>query len=623
MPETEIASAERLFDRGNRALASGSWTEAADAFRRAAERLPDAVPIRFNLGMALDAMGRSLEAEDAFRRCLDLNPALEAAWTALILSAKRRADFVAALQLGRGAIVMNPSHYEALTNTADTAIQAGHSALATTFARRAIAARAEWSAWCALGVAHTLQGQVDRAETALRRSIALAPGRFEGHNNLAAAMPEIDRVLSGYRRAMAVEPGNSTTHSNFIFAMLYSGATTVETLFEEARRWKMAHAPARPRFRHAPCAGDAERRLRLGYISSDLRQHPIAYNVEDLLRHHDRSGFEVSIYSGVAAPDDVSRRIQRHADRWRPIAAMSSGQVADLVNRDGIDILVVLAAHVGANHLTVAAERPAPVQISFHDVVTSGVDVIDAWISDPILHPEGLPERFVERVVHVPSYFLYRPPDRSPDIGPLPAERRGYLTFGSCNNPLKLQPDVWRLWARVLARHPRSRLLLKYKDRFSSRRMQRWVGDRLAHCGIGIDRVDFVGGNLGRYDQLAVLNDIDIALDPFPFNGATTTYEALWMGVPVVTMAGNRHSARVGASLLHQVGLDRLVAMDEPSFMRITDELASDLPLLSRLRTSLRRTVEDSPLSDAKTYARHIEAVYRHLWRDWCRGRRV
>jgi protein O-GlcNAc transferase len=596
------------FERGNERLAAGDPSTAALAFQRAAALLPEDAPSAFNLGIAEDRCGRPGPAEAAYREALRRDPLLAPAWNSLLLRAKAAGRAGDLMRAGRSAIAADPAYYEALVNLGDALAPLGQIAVARRLLVRATALRAEPApALIGLGLAEAMAGRIGPALAALRRALALTPAAAPAWNNLASAAPILAEVTEALRRALAIDPEDAATRSNLIFALAYDPQVDGATRLAEARRWAARHAPAprRVKFGHVR---DPERRLRLGYLSADLRQHPVAYNVEDLFRCHDRAGFEVVAYSATATPDTVTQRIAGVVDGWRDIAGRGDADIAEMVRADRIDVLVVLAGHAGGNPLAVAGLRPAPVQVSFHDVSTSGLDAVDGWISDSILHPEDTPERFTERLMRLPCFYLQRPPEDAPE----PALRERPPVFGSFNNPLKLVPAVLDLWAKVLDATPGARLLLKYKNRFSDPLLQSTVRAALG------ERVDFLSGDVGRAEQLALLNRIDVALDPFPFNGSTTSFEALWMGVPVVTLAGDRFVGRVGASLLHQVGLDDLVALDAEAYVATASALARDRTRLATLRQALRPRLRLSPLCDAPAHARNVEQVYRRLWRDWC-----
>jgi predicted O-linked N-acetylglucosamine transferase (SPINDLY family) len=319
----------------------------------------------------------------------------------------------------------------------------------------------------------------------------------------------------------------------------------------------------------------------------------------------------------------VAAQFRGLARAWRVTTGLGDGDVAGAIRQDEIDVLVILAGHTGHNRMGVAAHRPAPVQVSFHDLTTSGLAVMDAWLTDPVLHPAASEEQFTERLVRLPCFYLHRPPDAAPEIGAPPHRTRGHITFGSCNNPAKLSLPVIRLWSRILQAVPNSRLLLKYVDWFGDEAVAGRFGRLFETHGIAADRIRFERGDLRRAEQLRILNEVDIALDPFPFNGSTTTFEALWMGVPVVTLAGSRFVGRVGASVLTRLDLANLVAETAEDYVRIAVALAADAERLGSLRRSLREQVRASALCNAPAYARSVEAAYRALWTDWCRGRQA
>jgi protein O-GlcNAc transferase len=266
----------------------------------------------------------------------------------------------------------------------------------------------------------------------------------------------------------------------------------------------------------------------------------------------------------------------------------------------------VLAGHTARNRPLVAAWGGAPVQASFHDLTTSGLSAMDWWITDGVLHPEGTRERFTEKLWRLPCFYLHRPPAEAPEVGPLPCEERGHVTFVSCNNPAKVTAEVVGLWAEVLTAVPGSRLMLKYVDWFADAAVRQRYLSLFGEYGVA-DRLDFRGRDLRRADQLALLNEADIALDPFPFNGSTTTFEALWMGVPVVTLAGERFVGRVGASVLTAAGHSELVAADRAGYIAMAAALAADRTRLAELRRTLRPSLLASPLCDARGYAEMFE----------------
>jgi predicted O-linked N-acetylglucosamine transferase (SPINDLY family) len=306
-------------------------------------------------------------------------------------------------------------------------------------------------------------------------------------------------------------------------------------------------------------------------------------------------------------------------DRWTSIADLDDEAAATAIRDDEIDVLVGLAPHTAGNRPRILAYRPAPVQAALYDVGSTGLRQVDLWLTDRVLHPSDTKERFVERLAYLPTLYLHAKPEGAPPPGPPPSLAQAPITFGSCNNPAKLSASTVALWSHVLHAVPNSRLMLKFGDRFRDSDVVRIVGGRFADRGIGAERLWLRGGALDRIRQLALLHDVDIALDPVPFNGCTTTFEALWMGVPVVTLAGDRFVGRIGASLLTASGIPELIADTPDDYVAKAAALAQDGDRLAGYRRDLRARVEASLLCDSAAHARAVEAVLRAAWHEWCR----
>jgi len=361
-----------------------------------------------------------------------------------------------------------------------------------------------------------------------------------------------------------------------------------------------------------------DRRLRIGYLSSDFRNHPVGSNVLPLLSSHDREKFEVFCYADVSRPDAMTERFQSCADHWRPIAGKPDSEVAAMVRADGIDVLVCLAGRFDGNRPLVCVYRPAPVQVSFHDGATSGLEEMDYWLTDGFLHPPGTPEIFTEELCRLAVFYQYPPIAEAPTVETLPADQAEFVTFGSFNNPAKINADVIDLWARVLESVPGSRLLLKFKNLYGQASLQGRVSESFAACGIEPDRIMFEASSDTSAEHLGRYGAVDIALDTFPFNGATTTFQALWMGVPVVSLCGETFISRAAGSMLHHVGLGDLAVDTPEAYVASARDLAGNLERRRSLRESLRERVAASPLCDAPAYARSMETAYRDMWGRWC-----
>ncbi len=467
-------------------------------------------------------------------------------------------------------------------------------------------------------------GESAQAIDHCRRAIALAPDRASPYQSLATALMQQGRQAeaeAAFEAALARNPGSAKAHSDLLLALNYRGSIDPRRLFEAHRAWDRQHArPLSPKAPRYDNDMDPERRLRVGYVSRDFRRHPVSSFFLPLLRAHDRRAFETLCYADNASRDAVTEELEALADHWRPIADRPNEDVAGLIREDRIDILVDLAGHTGDNRLRVFARRPAPIQVTWLGYPTStGLSAIDYRLSDAVVDPEGEDEiPSSEAVVRLPAGFhCYRPSPDAPEVGPLPAEAAGCITFGSFNHLPKLSDPAIALWARLLAELPGTRLVLKNRCFADAATRERFAGQFTA-AGIDAGRVasrPWVGSHR---DHLALYNRIDLGLDSFPYNGTTTTCEALWMGVPVVTLCGDRHAGRVGASLLTRVGLENLIAPDEAGYFATAVALARDPKRLAALRGGLRARMSASPLCDETAFARAVEQAYRRMWRRWC-----
>jgi predicted O-linked N-acetylglucosamine transferase (SPINDLY family) len=383
------------------------------------------------------------------------------------------------------------------------------------------------------------------------------------------------------------------------------------------RLWNHQHAePLRQFVRpHLNDRGPG-RRLKVGYVSPDLRRHPVGRYLLPLLAHHDKNQVEVFAYTQVPVPDDVTRQLRSHTGHWRDLAGCSDEQTAQLIRDDKIDILVDLTMHMARNRLLVFARKPAPVQVTYLAYCsTTGLEAIDYRLSDPYMDPPEMDESvYSERTMRLPDcYWCYQPIIAAPEFGPLPALEQGHITFGCLNNFCKVSEPTLAAWAKILQAVPNSQLLIHAPEGGSRQRVQ----ERLKGDGIAPRRVQFAGFvPIESYFDL--YHRIDMALDTFPCGGGTTTCDALWMGVPVVSLLGQTAVGRGGLSILSNIGLPELVARSEDEYVRIAAELAHDLPRLSHLRSTLRPRMERSPLMNAPRFARNVEFAYRQMWRQWC-----
>ncbi len=414
------------------------------------------------------------------------------------------------------------------------------------------------------------------------------------------------------------------THSNLLFSMSYDENVSSAALFKEYRRWEDIHArPVRFVGEQLNIDRDPDRRLVVGYLSPDFREHPLGRILAALFVNHDPRELQLNAYALVASADRFAERCRRHSAVWHLVAGWPDEDIAALLRRDRVDILVVVGGHSSGGRLLVAARRPAPIQVSLYDVSTSGIASMDYWLSDPVLHPadgSSTTELFTETVMRLPCFFLQPADEEAPASEPPPVLRTGRLTFGSFSNPAKLSPSTIRMWSSALHAVPGSIICLKYVDWYIDPAVQSRVLRLFRDNRVDAERVRFDGGDLDRPNQLRLWNNIDIALDTYPFGGWTSTFEAMWMGVPVVSFAGTRFAGRVGLAVMSRLELGDLVAKRPEEFGTIAANLALDHPRLAALRTSLRERLRRSPLCDGRVQARYFEEAYRNMWRRWCRG---
>ncbi|MEI7863418.1 MAG: tetratricopeptide repeat protein, partial [Planctomycetota bacterium] len=518
-----------------------------------------------------------------------------------------------------------PNDLEALYGLAEIGYHTGRADLVIAMMRRCIELDPnDGGSYHNLGNALRTKGDHDEAIVALKSAIRLMPNPADAHNTMGLTLKDLGRMkqaVAAFRRAISFDPTMLIAHSNLLLFSNYQPDIGPEELFAEHRQWaKERETPLRGGIVAHANDRDPERTLRIGYVSPDLRQHSVAYFLLPLLEHRDRDQVHVTAYSNSVVADEVSERIQRSVDSWCGIAGASDEQVAERIRADRIDILVDLSGHTADHRLLVFARKPAPVQITWVGYPgTTGLDAMDYRCSDPLVDPPGETTRLSsEQVLLLPqTMWCYVPLSGSPEVGPLPALSAPGVTFGSFNNFGKISSATLDMWAEILRQTPGSRLVLKNVAMRSPAAMAQ-AQQHFATRGITEDQLQLLSPDQALLDHLTQYNRIDISLDTFPYHGTTTTCEALWMGVPSITLAGPNHASRPGVSLLSNVGLGDLIATTPDEYVEHAVSLAGDLPRLAEIRAGLRQKMLDSPLMDGPSFARHMEACYRQAWRAWC-----
>ncbi|HTI79928.1 MAG TPA: tetratricopeptide repeat protein [Acetobacteraceae bacterium] len=600
--------------------------EGEAALRRAAKRDPANAATRYNLGRILLMHRHHGEAEAQLRAAVTLRPDHGNAWHDLGHVLRELGRPKDALDAYHNATIHLPDSAQAHSDYGTMLFGFNRHQEAYDELRRALTLDpSSASAHGNLGALLLRTGYAIAAEAECRTAIAQSPAQYRWLTNLGVALRMQCRYAEAAecaRKALAQKADYAIAHGNLLFDLTYRPDVSAAAIFAEFRNWDRCHArpltPAKPRFAVDPNPG---RKLRVGYVSADFRQHAVALFAEPLLRAHDRAFLELYLYSGVAAEDDTTRRFHDLADAWRNTVTLNDGQLAEVIRNDRIDVLVDLSGHSACNRLLTFARRPAPVQVSYllgHGY-TTGLSEMDAFLADDALAPPGSEAFFSEQIIRLPRIpLVYAPPLDMPAVEPLPALTRGQVAFGYFGRTERLNDDVVIAWARILAAVPHARLVLNNLP-FHEPAFRAQFLARFAKQGISSDRLDFVYTE-PQQRTWAAYGEIDIALDPFPHNAGTTTIEALWQGVPVVSLAGQPSFGRFGASILHAVGLDDWVTSNTDQYVARAVAASSDLPALARLRERLRPQMERSPLRDAASLARSVEQAYRMLWDEWRLG---
>jgi protein O-GlcNAc transferase len=612
----------------------GRADEAIGIFGNALALRSRYIQAQSNLGNALKDAGRLEESIAAHQQVLAWDPELADAWYNLAISLRAAGKLEEAISAYQRAIERRPNFASAYNNLGDVLSATGKIDEAIAAQRKATEIKPDYAeAQYNVGTLLQAKGELDQAIAAYRKALELRPGYASACNNLATVLSNLghlDEAIQLYDQALVAKPSHAAAHSNRIYAMLFHPAYDEAAIAAELARFDKQHAePLRKSILPHSNDRSAGRRLRVGYVSPDFRDHVLGRNILPLLREHDHDAFEVFCYSNVQQPDYFTQQCRACASGWRDITGIDDDAAASLIRQDGIDILVDLTLHTARNRLLIFARKPAPVQATFGGYPGStGLATIGYRLSDGYLEMRDGGESagggdaqpgdpYVEKPICLQSFWCYDPQAMEtaagPRVNPLPASTAGHVTFGCMNGFRKINSRTIDLWAPVLAAMPDSRLVLMstpYADRQS-------VLDRLGKAGIGAERVEFFD-LLPRGEYLRSYQRIDIALDALPYNGHTTSLDALWMGVPVVARAGQTIVGRGSLSQLNNLGLPELVARSDEEFARTAIELASDLPRLAALRASLRQRMLDSVLTDARHFAQGIEAAYRMMWQEFC-----
>ena len=626
---------------------AGKLTEAESEARKAVEAHPFSAEACHLLGLLLHQRGQAADGIELARRAAALAPAVSEIrlnFGALLAAAGRAAEalphLIEAHRLGGP-----PAETQ---NNLGACLDALHrSAEAVPLLQNAARLKPDYAhAHHNLGTALRHLGRMAEAAESYRQAVRLQPHYAKAAFGLAQAAGELGdahEVVTFFRRILETRPELTGIRSAVLYTLHYCPEMDAEALYREHVEWgRLFCDPVRSEIRAHENDRDPDRRLRIGYVSPDLREHTVTKFITAALKHHDPANFEVFCYSDVEKPDAITQKLTGMVEHWRETRQVKSPDLEKLIRQDRIDILVDLRGHAADNRLTMFAHKPAPVQANMVGYFnTTGLATMDYRITDEHQDPLGMTEKYhTEQLVRLPhSCWCYTADVDAPEVAEPPALKNGYVTFGSLNKIVKASEPCAKLWARVLEAVPGSRLLLSVAQPASNPPadaptlpspgvpgegetrgtvpQQSPVAGRLSHLGLPVNRVELLGKTATRRQYLDRFDQIDITLDTFPFNGITTTCDGLWQGVPCVSLAGGTSVSRAGRSILHAANLPELATDTPDAFVRAAVELARDLDRLRELRLGMRRRLLASPLMDHVGFARNLESAYRQMWRTW------
>jgi predicted O-linked N-acetylglucosamine transferase (SPINDLY family) len=579
---------DALHLRGAIAYQRGNLQQAVEWVERAIRADGNQAVFHNTLGQAQQALGDFAQAEGCYRRALTLDPGLAEAHYNLGNLLRATGNPADAVPCYQEALRLKPNY---------------------------------WKAYINLGLARKELEQFDEAIACYQTALRLNPQSALAWLNLGNVLycqGRIAEAIEHYQRALSLDPQHAEARGNLLSTMQYLPGMTLPRLAEAGAEFERRHAaPLRTTWPTHENSRDPDRPLRVGFVSPDLGRHPVGRLFVGLFEQLPDCGLETICYSDRSAEDDVTARFRQAAHAWRRVLGVSDQALADQIRGDRIDILFDLAGHTARNRLLTFARKPAPVQITWiGSEGTTGLLAMDYLLADRHLVPPESEAYYRERVLRMPQgYLCYDPPREAGAVGPLPALAAGQVTFASFNNPAKITPEVMRVWAEILRRTPHARLVLKYSGLDAGVTRERVVA-LAAECDIDPARLQLRGWS-AYAEMLAAYQEVDLALDPFPFSGCATTCDALWMGVPVITCPGETFASRHSLSHLSTVGLSELVAKDLDDYIALAVRLAGDLPRLAALRGGLREQVARSPLCDAQRFAQDFGRILRDVWRRW------
>ncbi|UCD65304.1 MAG: tetratricopeptide repeat protein [Deltaproteobacteria bacterium] len=616
--------AEAYFALGSTQHELGAFEEAVHAYQKILSWGIKTPVIFNNLGNSLKELGALDKSIIHYKKAIQLDKNYYLAFFNMGIAYHIYGQLKEAAECFQKALAINADYYLALDNLGTIYDDLGKFEEAVTCYKKSIKINNNSPvSFNNLANAQKKLGLLQEARDNCRKALQFDENFAPAHKNMGTIYHDMGKAreaVTSYRKSLSCEQDHKT-HSNLLFTLNYLADVDQEEIFAESQRWQKLYASnisSKKQVYENSC--EDKSRLRIGYVSPDFCDHSVSYFIEPVIRSHSRTKFKVFCYANVKQPDTVTERLQNGADCWRDISHKSDQEVKELIRTDKIDILVDLAGHTAANRLLVFAYKPAPIQVTWlGHPNTTGLDTIDYRLTDAIADPPGKEnEPYTEKLIHLDHGFLcYQPDASAPEVTELPCLKQDYITFGSFNNLTKCQPEVIKTWAKILSSVKDSHLVLKAKGLEDTETRENYLKMFTAE-GVVNDRIELLGTLPQKEDHLKLYNRIDIGLDPFPYNGTTTTCEALWMGVPVITISGNRHSGRVGADILQRIGLKELVAASVEEYVSIARTLADDRKRLQEMRSRLRDFLQESELMDRQQFTKTLEATYEKFWSQWC-----
>lgn len=611
--------AQSHYDLASLLNETGQIAPAIDHYQQALKLNPEYIEALRSLGTLMQNQGRHENAMTYYQKALSLSPKDAKTHLYIAEALSENGETESAIQSYFKAISYKKDFAVAYNKLAQLLYEHDDITEAITIYETWIRLNPDdWSFHAHLGWFYNDMGRYSEAVSLLQDAINKNQNSINIYNNLGCALTSqghIQEALDAFHQALSIQPDSASVYSNLLFTSQYSSISSKDLFELHLKYSEQIEHPIKPTWLPHENTRNKERPLRVGYVSGDLWKHTVSYFFEPILKHHNKEEIETYCYNNSSIKDENTHLFMNMAAHWINCAKMSDDELAARIREDGIDILVDLSGHTARNRLPVFARKPAPVQVTWIGYAgTTGLASMDYRLTDAYMDPPGQTERYhTENLVRLPHSAPYQPPADCPDINELPALTHPHLTLASLNEPKKINQRVAHLWGRILTALPGSRLML---GNVSDDDIRRRLIELFEQAGVSEERL-ILQPRVSMPDYLALHHQIDLGLDPFPYNGGTTSMHALWMGVPVISLAGEHPVSRCGAAIMSRVGLENFITCTEEEYLQRVLEIARDLPSLSAIRHSLRARMLDTT-NDDRIIVQELEAAYRQMWQRWC-----